>query len=355
MLALLAQQEWPTYHGGFTLDGVAEQAPPDAPARLWRFKAEGRIEFTPVSGGGRIYFTTSKGELLALDLKGAEAWRVKSGKDPFSAPALYADGRVVVGTADGTLHAYDAASGNERWTYKVGDSIQGSANRVDLAGGKKGIIVISQTDGVLHGVDLETGTGAWKTEPLERCDGSAGVGKGVVVMGSCASALHVFSVERGKKTSDVEIGGDNQVAGGVAMSGTTAFAGSRSGKLVAVDVAAGKVLWTNADSKREAFATPAVNDRFVVFASDDGKAYGLRRDTGEKAWEFDAGGRPGSPAIAGRRVVLSAGGSLFLLDLATGAKVWSARVSDEITSPAVVGGRVIVGADDGTVSAYGTP
>jgi outer membrane protein assembly factor BamB len=57
--------------------------------------------------------------------------------------------------------------------------------------------------------------------------------------------------------------------------------------------------------------------------------------------------------IAGDRVVLSSGGSLFLLDLMSGRKLWSAAVSDDITSPAVVAGMILVGGDDGTVTAYG--
>lgn len=354
-LAQGATSEWPTYHGAFTLDGVAATAPPDSPARLWRFKAEGRIESTPISAGGRVFFTTSKGVLTALDTGGKEIWTARIEKDQFTSPPLYADQTVLVGSGNGTLYAFDAAGGRERWTYKLGDTIQGTPNRVDLAGGRKGIVALSQADGSIHCVDLATGKQVWKTDKIERSDGSAGVGSGRILMGSCASALHVFSVEKAAKTADIELGGDCQVAGGVAVSGNMAYAGTRSGKVVAVDVAAGKVLWTNSDSVREAFATPAVDGRFVVFASDDGKVYGLKRDKGEKAWEFDTGGKPLSPIIAGNRVVVSSGGSLFLLELETGRKVWTAKVSDEITSPAAVGGTVIVGADDGTVSAYGRP
>lgn len=351
--ALQAHAEWPTYHGGFGLEGVAAVAPPDAPVRLWRFQAEGRVEAPPISAGGRVYFTTSKGALVALDLRGVRAWTAAIKEDTFSAPPLYTDKAVVVGSTNGTLFAFDAETGKERWAYKLGDKIQGTANRVDLPGGKRGIVAISQSDGSIHCVDFETGKEVWKTDPMERCDGSAGIGNGRIVMGSCASSLHVFSVGKGAKEADVSLGDDCQVAGGVALVGDVAFAGTRGGKVCAVDVAAGKVLWTNADSLREAFTTPAVNERFVVFGSDDGKVYALKRESGEKVWDFDTGRPPSSPALAGNRVVVSSGGSVYLLDLLSGLKVWTGRVSDEITSPALVGGRVIVGADDGTVSAFG--
>lgn len=355
MIALLLalQADWPTYHGGYGLDGTAREAPPDAPERLWRYKAGGRIEATPISAGGRIFFATDKGTLVALDLAGAELWKVGIEKDFFSAPPMTAHGLVVVGTGSGDLVAFDAADGRVRWKYATGDTVQGTANRVELPDGGKGIAAICQSDGSIHCVDAESGALVWKTEPFERCDGSAGVGGGWVVMGSCASAMHVFSTSKGERKADISLGEDGQVAGGVAVSGTAAYAGTRSGKLCAADLAAGKLLWSNGDARGEAFATPAVTERFVVFASDDGKVFGLARETGAKLWEFDGGGKPGSPAIAGGRVVVTAGGSLFLLELETGKPLWKQKISDAITGPALVGGRILVGADDGTVSVFG--
>lgn len=343
---------WLTYHGNYSLDGVAGSTVPDAPERLWKFKAGNRVEVTPVSADGRIHFTTVKGGLFALNLAGEQLWKITN-EDAFSSPALLADGKVIVGTGKGMLLAYDAATGKELWKYDVGGTVQGTANRIELPGGKKGLLAISQGDGSIHGIDLETGKGAWKSPPQQRCDGSAGVGGGKIVMGSCAAALHVFSIEKAEKIYDIPLGKDNEVAGGVAMAGTTAFAGTRSGKLCAVDIAAEKVLWTNADGSGEAFQTPAVGDKWVLFGADDGKLHGIRREDGVKVWSFDTGNRPLSPVIAGDRVVVSSGGSLFIFELATGKKLWSAPVSDDITSPAVVGGIILVGGDDSTVTAYG--
>lgn len=352
-LLLLLSQEWPTYHGGYSLEGVADAAPPDAPALLWRFKAGNRVETTPVCSGGRIFVVNVKGGLFAIDAKGKDLWKVENPKDAFLTPAIVADGKVVLGTLNGRLRAYDAATGKDAWDYDVAGNLQGSPNRVELPGGKKGVVAVSQSDGSLHAVDLESGKGAWKAPPIDRCDGSPGVGGGRVVLGSCASALHVVLVDRSEGRIDIPLGGDSQVAGGVAVADGIAYAGTRNGKLVAVDLAAEKILWTNEDAKKESFATPAVNRTLVVTTSDDGKVYALRRDTGGRAWDYDTGARPFSPVIAGNRVVVTSGGTLLLLDLETGKKIWSEKVADELTSPAVAGGLILVGADDGTVVAFG--
>ncbi len=344
---------WATYHGNFALDGLSDAALPDAPEKLWKVKVEGRVDSTPLAAEGRIYFTSTKGGLFSLDFTGKEIWRSSITPDVFTSPPIVTDGLLILGTGKGVLRAYDVAGGKEKWSYDVGGSVQGSPNRVALPGGGRAVVAISQGDGCLHGVDLATGKALWKMPAVERCDGSAGASGDYIVMGSCASALHVYSAAKGEKLTDVPLGPDNQVAGGVALSGTQAFAGTRSGKLCAVDVAAAKILWTFAEGQGEAFATPAVTDRLVLYGADDGKAYAVDRAKGTKVWALDTGNRPMSPVVARDRVVISSGGSLFLADLATGKKLWSTPVSDDTTSPAVVGGMILVGADDGTVTAYG--
>ena len=345
---------WATYHGGFSLDGIAESTVPDAPEPLWKFKVpEGRIDTTPVVAEGRIYVPSTKGGLFCLDLHGREVWKTSIAPDGFTSPALVAGGLLILGTSKGVLRAYDLSGGKEKWTYDVGGSVQGSPNSIGLPGGTSAVVAISQGDGCLHGIDQATGKGLWKMPAVERCDGSAGVSGDSIVMGSCASALHVYSASKGVKVSDVSLGPDNQVAGGVAVSGTQAFAGTRSGKLCAVDIAEAKVLWTFAEGQGEAFATPAVTAQVVVYGADDGKVYAVDRAKGTRLWALDTGNRPMSPVVAGNRVVVSSGGSLFLADLGGGRKIWSAPVSDDITSPAVVGGMILVGGDDGTVTAYG--
>ena len=348
-----AKGEWPTYHGGYALDGATSQAPPDSPSLLWRYKAGGRVEAPPLVADGRVFAVTGKGALLALSRDGKELWTAQLGKDPVNAPPLYADRAVLVGSGSGTLYAVEAATGKTRWTHAVGDSIHGAPNRVALAGGKTGIIAVSQSDGAIHCVELASGKLEWKTPEIDRCDGSPSAHDGRIVLGSCASALHVFDVAKAAKAVDIDLGGDSQVAGGVALSGTVAFAGTRNGKVVAADVAAGKILWTNAEGKKEAFGTPAVDARRVISGADDGKIRALDRSTGATLWTFDAKDTPTSPVIAGNRVVVGAGGELLILDAETGKKIWSAAICDQVSAPAVVGGVIYVGGDDGTVSAYG--
>jgi len=385
--------EWPTYHGGTGLTGFSVTPLPDQPALLWRVNTGGAVDSTPVSDGERIFFSARKGQVVALDLKGASLWkksftRINSAGQEmplrFDAPLVCADDLVFAGASRGTLLALDAATGAEHWRYETDGIFIGSPNFIqcgaeldrkdaktqsedngrvftsssqtfDTSDGVKNsaVVVFDQSEGSLHCIDMKTGERLWKTEGVERCDGSPGASDGRIVFGSCLSALHVYSTADGSHLKDIEIGTDAQVAGGVAVDGNFAFAGARDGSLLCADLEQGELIWVSHESEDQTFSTPALSSSRVVYSSDDGFVYALNREDGERIWKFDTAGLPTSPVVAKDTVAVSADGLLFLLNLADGTKIWSKEISDEITSPALVNGMIIVGADDGTVSVWG--
>lgn len=369
------QAQWNTYHGGADLRGVSATTLPDQPELLWRYNAGGAVYTTPVSDGERIFFTAKKGQVIALDLHGSEVWKKSftrtndAGAEmpvQFDAPLTCRGGLVFAGTSSGTLLALDAKSGEEIWRYETGGIITGSPNfiagqvsfdREDAKTQRKEkwtVMVLDQAEGVLHAVSMETGLGLWKTDGVGRCDGSPGIGKGRIVFGSCLAALHVYSAADGTPLRDVEIGGDAQVAGGAALDGNLVFAGARDGRLICADTETGEIVWSSAESEQQTFSTPAVTSNLVVYSSDNGFVYAVDREQGKTLWKFEPGGLPTSPVVAQNTVAVSADGVLYLLSLNDGRLLWSKIVSDEISSPALIGGMIVVGADDGTVSAYGT-
>lgn len=355
--AVVSFGAWSTYHGGADLRGVSETSIPENPELLWRYTAGGEVDHTPVSNGEQIFVSGKKGTITAIDLKGAKLWeknftrKMDTGEEMpvrFDAPLACRRGLVFAGTRRGMLYALDAKTGATTWTYDTGGVIAGSPNFLD----ERTVVVVDQSDGALLGINLESGKIRWKTEGMERCDGSPGVGGGRIVFGSCAAALHVYGAN-GTHRKDVEVGGDGQLAGGVAVVGTRAFAGARDGRLVCVDLEEGDVVWRSEESEEQTFSTPAITGGFVIYSSEDGWVYAVNQTDGELIWKFDTGGTPSSPGVAKDQVVVSADGVLFVLNLADGAKRWSQKVSDEITSPGLIGGMILVGADDGTVSAFG--
>lgn len=350
--------DWPTYHGAASLSGVSDATLPNQPQLRWRYNAGGAVYGTPVSDGKRIFFAAKKGEVTALDLEGFNLWTLQfkrkndAGKDVperFEAPLVCSKGVVVVAAVRGVAHGLDAASGKPLWSYDTEGILVGSPNVVDDL-----VILLDQSEGALHALEIKTGKLLWKTEPIERCDGVPGIGKEHIVFGSCLAAFHVFSRE-GKHLRDIEVGGDGQIAGGVAVLGSQAFGGTRDGGMLCVDLKSNTVLWSSDESDDPVFSTPAVTVERVVYASDNGCIYCVNRTDGALVWKYDTEGTPYSPVVADDKVIAVADGVLFLLNLTDGTKLWSKEVSDDITAPAIICDLIVVGADDGTVSGWGRP
>jgi outer membrane protein assembly factor BamB len=356
--------DWTTFHGDESLSGNVDVRLPAEPVRLWRFNAGAAVTHTPVAAGGTIVVLSDDSELIALDLKGARQWSVKveTGRGPegkvayadFQAPPSIVDGLVLLGSSEGILYAFDLRTGAVRWTNTVGTGVAGTAGGFKGEDGVWRTAAVSQSDGVLYAFDLAAGKRAWTSAPTDRCDGSPAFAGGLSVFGSCAAALHVIGTADGRLIRTVELGPDSQVAGGVAVSGGRAFAGTRTGSLVCADLASGVIVWTHRAVRGELFTTPAVSSNRVVFAADDGAVRCVRREDGNSVWSaVSEAGRATSPAIAGDMVAAAGNGKLYLFSLSDGKRLWSAEIGDETSGPAIVGGMIVIGGDDGMVSAFG--
>jgi outer membrane protein assembly factor BamB len=341
---------------------VAPSSLPDRPAILWRYRTEGEIRNPPVAGGGRLFVVDGKGTVHALDLSGKRIWSrtleegIRGGervREKFLAPPLYAGGNLLLASNGGTLHALVADSGRTRWKYRVGAPVLGAPARVD-AGGATGVVVLTQPDGTLHRVDLGTGKAAWISRRTNRADGSPAADGKRIAFGNCDAALHIVSSDRGEKIGQVGLGPEGEAYAGVAIADGQAFLGVRGGRILAIDLTAGRILWEGGGARGAVSSTPAVDAQRVVYASDDGFVSCVDRRTGKEIWTAGTGDRPLSPVIAGDKVAVSSGGTVLLLRLADGKTVWSRAVGDHLSAPAVVRGMLLVGTDEGHLVALGT-
>jgi outer membrane protein assembly factor BamB len=71
--------------------------------KVWDFVTEGRIECSPVIAGERVYVGSLDSNFYVIDLKGHEVQRIKL-DSPVTGSVAIAEGRVLVGTQNGTLY-----------------------------------------------------------------------------------------------------------------------------------------------------------------------------------------------------------------------------------------------------------
>lgn len=128
--------------------------------KLWTFKLSKRgLNSSPVVSGNFVYVThseenhdtTEMGRVVCIDASkrgdittSGEVWRVDGIPAGYSSPAI-ANGRLYVPTNGGKLHAMDAKSGKELWTFDLGTVMKSSP--VVTA---DGVIFVGEVNGRFH-------------------------------------------------------------------------------------------------------------------------------------------------------------------------------------------------------------
>ena len=143
-----------------------------------------------------------------------------------------------------------------------------------------------------------------------------------------------------------------------ASDGTSIYAASRDGKVVAIDPDSGKKRWKS-DLKIELSAGPAAGEDVVVVASKDGFVILLDAKSGAERWRTYIGGETlARPLIKDDAVVVqSIDNRLRALSIYDGKQRWEVEQSMPLltvrgaSSPLLIGSRVVAGFDNGRLLA----
>ncbi len=123
---------------------------------------------------GSIYFGSSPNTFYKLSSSTNLQWSTVLTADVTTAPVINANDVVIVGTADGVVHALDT-TGTELWTFATSGALNGTP-----AIGADGTVYIGSADGRLYALASDTGILAWSftvgapvsTAPVIGADGT---------------------------------------------------------------------------------------------------------------------------------------------------------------------------------------
>jgi outer membrane protein assembly factor BamB len=347
---------WPTYHGDASLRGISSTSILPPLTVGWRFKVGTPVTQPPTLYNGTIY-AVSRGELIALGLDGVKRWKTSLPQAPqqesFSTPPLGVENIVLAGTDKGFIHAFEAATGAQKWKIKIGEDIYGALNWLEPEGTNRvSVLALSRSTGSLFRLDLATGRIIWSSASAGRSDCSPAVGHGLIVFGACDSALHFIAASTGATLAKTEFMEHGPMAGGTSVDGNRAYTGARDGSVFCVNTTTFTPLWTRQVASNEIFTTPAITPNRILAGSSDGFIHCLNREDGTKIWSALTPGNPTSPVVAGNTVIVTSDGTLSLLNLADGKILWSDKPCDVLPSPALSANKIIVGTDDGYIILY---
>ncbi len=321
-----------------------------------------RLALRPAEHGSTIFAAAHDGTVLALDAaSGRKRWEAKTDLPLSSGPAT--DGELVVaGSSNGDVIALDAATGEFRWAVTVTSEVLAGAVVVP------GKVIVRTVNGKLAALDSGTGATLWTIQQSMPRLSVRGTSTPVV-----ASNMVICGFDNGRVTAvDISDGGIIwdvlleppsgrtaierlvDVNSSVQIAGGDAYVVGYQGRLGAIAVESGQLLWSREMSSYNGLALD-INTIYVTNQRSDLLA--LSRASGRELWRRkDLRNRDVSgPAVIGGSVVVGDfEGYLQWYDLRTGDL--QARVkagSDRITSqPLVVNDILYVMNDGGNLYAF---
>lgn len=279
---------------------------------------------------------------------------------------------VYVGAYNGTVHAYDRASGEEVFQYDKGYQIGSSPLFIP----EHGRVYTAHEDsdkggGWVTSIDAQTGEEIWAYRFGAHAHSSVAIDmkNELIFVGDNAAILRCWDVITGEKKWDYKIPqtgeeqSDIKSTPMVIEAKDLVVAGAWSRKVHAWNVHTGEIAWEyDTGGSRIMSSTAYAPGREVVYAGTLGpgrSVVALDADDGTELWATQLGGSVlSSPAVNGDEslvVVGSHDGFVYALDAETGAEVWSHEIVGKVSSsPTLVGDMVYVAAANGDLVALRT-
>jgi len=314
-------------------------------SQKWIAQTASSIISSPEVTNGIVYVGSQDGKLYAFEAAtGQQKWAAQTAGPIRSSPAV-ANGVVYIGSYDHKLYAFDAVSGQMKWAAPTGGAIESSPAVVG------GLVYVGSLDYRLYAFDAVSGQQKWAAPTGSAIESSPAVVGGVVYVGSDDSTLYAFDAGSGKWVAPT----GNAIYSSPAVVDGVVYVGSLDHKLYAFDAVSGQQKWV-ATTGNAIISSPAVANGVVYIGSLDHKLYAFDAATGKQKWSTQTGDAItiSSPTVANGVVYVgSLDHKLYAFDAVSGQQKWAAPTTGRIfSSPSVVNGMVYVGSDDGKFYAF---
>ena len=282
---------------------------PDAPAKLVDFDATlnvGKVWSTDVGKGldragrqirpayssGSLYVADYKGLLTAIDAEnGRKKGEIKS-ELPFTGGPGRSGNRLLMGTENGEVFAFDASTGTQLWSATVTSEVLSAPAVAD------GIVVVRCIDGRVFGLDADTGQRLWiydHSVPLLTLRGNSPLllRAGVVFVGYDGGSVVALKLGDGVKMWEqtlvtaegrTELERLSDIDGQMVFIASDLLVSSYKNRLASLAADSGRLLWFKDISS----ATGVSVDRINLALSDkEGNLWLLDRRNGAESWKLD--------------------------------------------------------------------
>jgi outer membrane protein assembly factor BamB len=276
---------------------LTDIADPVAVDRLWSAslgEGEGKLGLRQavVLDGARLYAAGVDGTVAAYDAaSGKRLWEVET-DERFSGGPGIGDGTLVVASLDGTVIAYNPDNGNERWRATVSSEV------ISRPAVGRGVAVVRVNDGRAFAFSITDGSRRWVYDrglPSLTLRGNAapvlagdnvilGYDSGIVVALKLLDGAQVWeqTVAQGEGRNELDRMVD--IDGEIIVSGSEVYVASFNGQILALDLGSGRPLWNREMSVYTGLALSG--DRLLV-TDKAATVWALDRRSGAALWRQD--------------------------------------------------------------------
>lgn len=366
--------EW-AQAGGTASKSYGNLALGAAPTTAWTASIAGssksqRLAASPVIGDGKLFVMDTNGTVSAFDAaSGALRWNKSfeikgdGASSVFGGGASYDNGRVYVTTGVGEVAALDANTGAQAWKVKPAGPLRGSPT---IAFGQ--VFVMTQ-DNQIHALDPTDGALLWSQTASTGQTGVFGVaapaaGQGTVIAGFSTGELVSYRYENGRqlwndalaRTSlSTTVGVLTDIDADPIIDRGRVFALGQGGRMAAYELVTGQRIW---ELNLAGISTPAVAGDWIFTLTDDAKLLSIARSTGKVRWITQLARYRNEakkkdpifwtgPVLAGDRLWMATSeGGIYSASVADGSTALFAQIKAPITLSPVVANSTLYVLDD---------
>ncbi|MCY3877683.1 MAG: PQQ-binding-like beta-propeller repeat protein [Rhodobacteraceae bacterium] len=374
---------WPQLNGN-AAHRIQHPAISPSPERIWSISVgrgndrSHRITAAPVAAEGFIFALDSMSEVSAYGSQGKRVWS-RSLVPPFEQTSdasggglAYENGALFVTTGFGYLYALRASTGEIIWSQKFEAP---ASNAPTIADGR--VFVVTQ-DSQAWAIDSEFGRVLWRRRGTEAA-ATTPTGATPAIRGDLAiipfpsGEVQAVEAESGQLRWTVSVGGKRQAAarstlqaisGAPVIDNGVVYVANQSGKMSAIDIQSGVVLWTVSEGSASP-VWPTGGSVFLV--SDAAELVRLDASTGGHVWSVPLPEYKSrflrrkkavftnfGPILAGGRLIVASGdGAIRFFDPTNGSLTGVIDLDGGAAAmPIVVSGTLYVVSDQGRLIAY---
>jgi len=282
---------------------------------------------------------------------------------------VVADQKVYVASTDLKMIAYDASNGRNLWTHNLSLGKKGfwsGGDNVHLTGGPgygANMIFAGSNKGDVIAFNAETGDELWTAKVSSEILSPPQIAAdGTVIVRTLDGRIFALNGTNGRRLWSYD-----QTVPALTLRGTSTpvidggmvISGFDGGRLVALEVSTGRVMWeasisiatgrSELDKMVDIDAAPVVLDGIVYVTTFQGQLSALTANTGRMLWSRDMSSFAGFTIDADNIYITDSTSTVWALDRLSGTPIWKQEglLHRQVTAPASIGNYIVAGDFEG--------